>query len=239
MIYTNGCSFTYGDELADTNLSWPYLLAEKLNTKVFNDAVSGGTNYRTLYRTTKNINQNYDLYIIAWTSNLRYTFYHADNNFEVNFNPQLKHTLYQKEKFYHHWGQDLYQYWHNELYSFKIWLQQIIHLQSVFKQFNKKFLMINTMSNNLDLWLSPKDEFINSVRSLINFDLMDDEQILAEQEEISYYVNCIDTKNYYQWNKFNMISLSNQFPVGPKGHFLEEGHEHMSELIYGYLQCLE
>ena len=87
-IYTNGCSFTYGDELIDSKqTAWPAILANKLNGTVVNDAISGGTNSRTMYHTIKNIQQDYDLYLIAWTTYSRFTFYKSDNNFETNFNP--------------------------------------------------------------------------------------------------------------------------------------------------------
>ena len=68
-IYACGCSFTYGDELQNPKISaWPTLVAEKLNATVNNDAVLGGTNVRTVYQTVKNIQDNYDLYLIAWTT---------------------------------------------------------------------------------------------------------------------------------------------------------------------------
>jgi hypothetical protein len=95
------------------------------------------------------------------------------------------------------------------------------------------------MPNNLDAWLAPKQKFIDAVRSLINFNLMNDEQIFAEYDEINYYASCINQENYYKWNKFNIISLADQFAVGPGGHLLEEGHEYISNLIYNYLQCLK
>ena len=104
MIYTVGCSFTYGDELSDNKKAWPFLLANKLQTNVLNDAVSGGSNYRTVYHTTKHLQDNFDLYIIAWTSTARYTFYKSDNNYEINFNPTLRNDLYQDLKFYSGWG---------------------------------------------------------------------------------------------------------------------------------------
>ena len=239
MIYTNGCSFTFGDELTDTTKAWPYILANKLETKVVNDAVRGGTNYRTVYRATKHIKDNFNLYIIAWTYTSRYTFYKSDNNFEINFNPQLKNALYADELFYTQWGKILYQYWHNELYSLKLWLQQIIHLQSTFEKYNKHYLMINTTSNNLNKWLAPKNQFITSVKELINFDSMNDEQIFAEYQEIQYYLNCIDQEKFYKWNSFSITNLCLQFPVGPGGHILDAGHEHLSDLLYQHIQCLK
>jgi len=239
MIYTNGCSFTFGYELSDTNNSWPYLLAKKLNTTVINDAVSGGTNYRTVYQSLKNFNKNCNLYIIAWTATSRYTFYKSDNNYEINFNPLLKNQLYCDNAFYTNWGKTLYKHWHNELFSFKLWLQQIIQLQSCFEKFKKNYLMINTFPNDLSKWLAPKHKFISSVKDLINFDLMNDEQIFAEYNEIQYYIKCIDTEKFYKWNNFTINDLSQKFPIGPHGHILEDGHNHLSDLLYQHIQCLK
>lgn len=236
-IYSVGCSFTFGDELQDPQLSaWPYLLAKKLNASITNDAVSGGTNQRTVYRTIKNSVNDYDLFIIAWTTYTRFTFYKSDNNFEINFNPQLINKIYQDEKYFKDWGSILYKIYFNELFAFKLWLQQIINLQMFLK--NKPYLMINTFSNNLKDWLAGAGEFIESIKSFINFDLMNDEQIFEEYNEIQYYVNCIDTDKFYKWNDFSILQLQNTFPCGPSGHILEQGHIHLADLIYNHL-CLK
>lgn len=235
MIYVNGCSFTYGDELTDRSVAWPNLLGKKLRSAVSNQAFSGRSNYGILYQTIKNLKQNYNFYIIAWTTTTRYTFYAADNNFEINFNPKLINDLYKNQYFYKDWGKILYTHWHNELYALKLWLQQIVQLQTLFEKFNKKYLMINTMSNNLEHWLAPKDQFIESCKHLINFDLMNDEQIFAEYEEINYYVDCIDKQSYYKWNQFTIDSLTKLYPIGSGGHFLDSGHAHMANLIYDHL----
>lgn len=239
MIYVNGCSFTYGDELSDRYMAWPYLLAEKLQTKVFNDATSGGTNYRNVYSTLKNLRYNYDLYIIAWTSTTRYTFYKSDNNYEINFNPQLDNGIYSNELFFNQWGKTLYKHWHNELFALKLWLQQIMQLQAILEKNKKKYFMINTFPNNLFQWLSPKDKFIESVKSLINLHIMHDEQIFAEYQEIQYYVECINKETFYKWNQFTISDLATDFPKGPGGHMLEDGHNHLASLLVQYVQCLK
>jgi len=232
-IYACGCSFTYGEELKiPTESAWPILLGKKLNQPVSNFAVSGGTNFRTVYQTIKNLNK-YDFYLIAWTSYSRFTFYKSNNNFEVNFNPQLKNSLYSNEVFFKDWGKILYAHWYNELYAFKIWLQQIIQLQSVLKQ---DYLMINTLDNHLKYWCVNEDNFIDSVKHLINFDLMNDEQIFDEYKEIQYYLKLIDTSKFYKWNEFNITDLCQQFECGPEGHILEEGHNHLAESIYQHVQ---
>jgi hypothetical protein len=231
-IYVNGCSYTYGDELQSTNSAWPIILGNKLNATVVNDAVNGGTNQRTVYRTIKNLKEDFDLYIIAWTTNTRFTFYKSDNNFETNFNPQLTNVLYGNEDYYQKWGKTLYTVWYNELYSFKLWLQQIIQLQALIQ---KPYLMVNTMHNNIASWFTEKDKFINSVKSHINFHIMNDEQIFAEYDEIMYYSNLIDKDKFYRWGEFYIQQLCHQFQCGPGGHILEAGHQHLSELIHNQI----
>ena len=52
MIFTNGCSFTYGHELDKPyEEAWPYVLAEKLNTKVANFGENNSDNQRILQTT--------------------------------------------------------------------------------------------------------------------------------------------------------------------------------------------
>ena len=233
-IYACGCSFTYGDELKNPNKSaWPARLAEKLSASIDNNAINGGTNTRTVYQTIKNTQENYDLYLISWTTYSRFTFYKSDNNFETNFNINLKHSLYGNEKFYCNWGNDLYKYWYNELFAFKLWLQQIIQLQQILK--DKKYLMLNTIENNLSKWLAPRESFIDSVTELINIDLMNDEQILDEYKEIQYYISLIDFSKFYRWNEFYIAQLANQFQIGRHGHILEDGHEYLANLIYKHV----
>ena len=236
-IYANGCSFTYGDELESPNTSaWPVLLANQLGASVINDAVPGGTNPRTVYRTIKNLKEDFDLYLIAWTADTRFTVYKSDNNFEINFNPELENNLYGQDDFYCAWGKTYYTTWYNQLYAFKLWLQQIIQLQAVLG--NRQYVMINTMSNDVDKWTAPWSEFIPQVKSMINFDIMNDEQILAEYKEIQYYVEQIDLSKFYKWNQFAIQDLCNEYECGPGGHILEHGHQQLANLINEHL-CLK
>lgn len=232
-MFITGDSFTYGEELADLTNSWPNLLAKKLDAKLTNTSQRGSSNQRIVYQTTKNFADNYDLFIIVWSEYSRFTFYKSDNNLEVGFTPSLTHDLYEKEDFFQDWGKTLYFYWHNELFAFKQWLQQIIHIQSLLD--DKTYIMINTFPNNLSNWLSDENNFIDNVKNLINFESMNDEQILAEFQEIQYYISLIDTTKFYKWNDFYITSLCYNFKCGKKGHFLEEGHKHMAELIYNYV----
>ena len=228
-----GDSFTYGEELDDRNQSWPNLLSKRLGATLKDTSQRGSSNQRIVYHTTKHYADNYDLYIIAWSEYSRFTFYKSDNNLETAFTPQLTHDIYEKESYFKEWGKTLYKHWHNELFAFKQWLQQIILLQNLLK--DRKVIMLNTFPNNLEHWLTVKSEFISSVKHLINFELMNDEQILAEHKEIQYYMNLIDTSIFYGWQQFFIVQLCIDYKTGPGGHFLDEGHAKMAELIYDYV----
>ena len=125
-LYFNGCSHTFGDDLSDPALqSWPAVISRQLNCNFINDGQSGGTNDRIMYRTIKHIDQ-FDKFYISWTYTTRFTRYRADNNHEVNFNPQLVHTLYGERPEVKTYGELHYKYWHNELFNFKIGLSSTI-----------------------------------------------------------------------------------------------------------------
>ena len=238
-IYANGCSLCYGAELqSPQDSSWPALISKHVQGTLVNRAIEGGTNQRTVYHTIKDIKDNYDLYLIAWTQYSRFTFYKSETNFEVNFTSNLNHSLFSNESFYKDWGHTLYKHWYNELFAFKLWLQQIIQLQQILK--DKNYLMINAFPNDLLNWLAPKDSFISSVKNLINFELMNDEQIIDEYNEIQYYISLIDTSKFYRWDDFSIQKFvyDEKFPVGPGFHDLEEGHKTLSNLIIDHL-CLK
>jgi len=227
-----GDSFTYGGELDDRTLSWPNLLANRMNATLNDTSQRGSSNQRIVYHTTKHFANNYDLYIIAWSEYARFTFYKSDNDLETAFTPSLANEIYEKESYFKDWGKTLYKHWYNELFAFKQWLQQIILLQNLLR--DRKVIMLNTFPNNLEHWLADESEFISSVKHLINFNLMNDEQILAEHKEIQYYINLIDTSIFYKWRKFFIAQLCIDHEVGPGGHFLDAGHAKMAKLIYDY-----
>ena len=74
-LYTNGCSFVYGDELEDREKeAFPYLLKNRLNCELLNDSQNGSSNQRIL-RTTLKQNLNDYFVIIGWSSIYRYEYY--------------------------------------------------------------------------------------------------------------------------------------------------------------------
>lgn len=239
-LYFNGCSFTYGDELKNPQQSaWPTLTADHLKYDFLNDAVSGGTNDRTMYRTIQNIN-HYDYFVIAWTYYARFTEYNPVDNFEINFNPHLNlnpslhHSNDLKINYskYKDYGQMYYANWYNDLFEFKKWLQQIILLQSFFKQHNKPFLMLNASDNNLALWLQPRDKFIAATKHLLNFfEFLSDDELLKQCNQIQELNAMINPKNFIDWNHWAITDLSSIYQCGPRGHILEDGHRAVANKV--------
>ena len=228
-LFFIGCSFTYGDDLIDPIRSaWPSLVAG--STRFVNAAQKGGTNERTVYQVIKNIDQ-FDKFYIAWTFIERFTRYRAENNFEVNFNPNLKHELYGQNNEFIEYAKLHYKFWYNDLYSFKLWLQQIVLLQSYLDRKNKKYIMINTSRNHINSWLQPRPLFNDSVKSLLCFDNMDDDQLMSEHLEIQALAKDIDQDKFLGWGTWSMADLLLQYPKGPTGHLLEEGHRAIAEYI--------
>jgi len=235
-IYVNGDSFVYGDELSDRNTeAWPNRLGCLMGATTVNDSALGGSNSRTVYHTIRNLSNDFDLYVIVWTSDSKFTFYKSDDNTETNFSPPLIDYRFGDQDYFKIWGRTLYQTWYNRLWGFKLWLQQIMQLQSMLVQHNKNYIMLNSHDNHLGRWTADRDNFIDQVKRMINMDVMNDQQIFAEYEEIQYYVSQIDQSSFYGWGTFTLRDLKNQFDIGPRGHLLADGHQHIANLLYHHI----
>ena len=233
-LYFNGCSHTWGNDLADpSTTAWPAVLSKTLGVEFINDSASGGTNDRIMYRTIKNINQ-FDKFYIAWAHTTRFTRYRTDNNHDVNFNPQLVHSLYGKDPDFINYGKIYYRIWHNELYAIKLWLQNIVMLQRFFETEGKPYVMVNTANNHLNRWLSGPDDFNDSIKSLVCFDQMSDDLLLQEHQEIQQLLSLIDTTYFVGWNTWCLTDELKKYPVGPTGHLLEQGHSATAEYILNH-----
>ena len=249
-LYFNGCSFTYGAELTNPEkFSWPTVVAKSINAVFVNDAVSGGSNDRIMYKTILNLH-DFDFFFVAWTSYTRFTEYNPADNYEVNFLPDLaldpnvhfSDDLKKNYAKYVNYGKSYYADWFNELYEFKKWLQQILLLQSLFKVNKKKYLMINTTDNNLDIWLQPWETFIDSVKDLLPFfNHIDDNQLFVEYNQIRKLVSQIDQSTFINWGETTIKKIGDPYPKGPGDHFLEEGHQAVANFMMKYYNniCLK
>jgi hypothetical protein len=228
-LYFSGCSHTHGDDLdAPATQSWPAVLARRLGCDFLNDAVSGNANDHITYQTIKNANQ-FDKVYIAWTYIERFTRYRQDNNYVVNFNSNLTNRLYGNDATFVDYGKIHYAVWYNDLYSFKLWLQNIILLQRYLESVKKPYVMINADNNQTDRWTSAWPGFVSSVQSLLCFDLMNDDQLYQEHEEIQQLLTQINFDHYIGWNAWWLVK--DPFATGTTGHYLSQGHEHIANYI--------
>ena len=232
-LYFNGCSHTFGDDLTDRNQAWPALISKKLNYDFVNDAVSGGSNDRIMYRTIKHANE-FDRFYIAWTYTSRFTRYRSDNNHDVNFNPNLMHSLYNNHSEFKEYGKLHYVFWNNELYNFKLWLQNIVLLQRYLGSINKPYVMLNADHNHVNRWSVDWNLFNSNVQSLLCFDHMDDKTLHDEHLEIQTLLKQIDTSTYIGWDSWWITKLHKEHSVGPTGHLLEDGHIAVANTILAH-----
>ena len=228
-LYFNGCSHTYGQDLDQpASQSWPAVLAKHIDCDFLNDAVNGNANDHIIYRTLKNADQ-FDKIYIAWTYIERFTRYRSDNNYTVNFNSNLINRLYGNDANFVNYGKLHYAIWYNDLYSFKLWLQNIIMMQRYLESLKKPYVMVNSSNNNIDRWTTTWENFNSSVQSLLCFDNMNDDQLYQEHEEIQQLLKKINFEHYIGWN--NWWITKDSFPTGPTGHYLSQGHEHIAKYI--------
>lgn len=90
MLLTIGDSFTYGTELKNTELAWPYQLAQSLNMSCVNLAQPGASN-DYIVRATVNACEEYNpsIVVVAFTTPNRY-----EQNWE-HFTPTKTPQLFQ------------------------------------------------------------------------------------------------------------------------------------------------
>ena len=208
-----GDSFTYGDELADHNLAWPYLLGKHLGYEVTNLGKPGKSNTYIVRQSIEHAHE-YDLIVIAWSHFARIEF--ADDHGLYELWPGNRGNLFNNKLGYR---KDLLEYinrHHSDQYLYSQYLINIILLQSYLKQINKKYIMLDSFneSYNKDL---PKDKLRKLAKHLIDK---------------------VDQINYLGWPNETMQEWTYGTSQGPYGHFLEQGHEIVANKIYEYIRHL-
>ena len=216
-IVAAGDSFTYGEELADLQGAWPYILGQKINADVVNLGQPACSNDRMLRLTFEYLidfnNAKPDLVIIGWTSPGRTEF--ADDIGPYDVWPGYGGNLFIKDGCM--WRQELANYisqYHNSKYLHKKFLQQIIMMQSFLTARNIKYVMLNTLQN----------EYYK-------------QQPITGPDRADYFKE-IDKKHFMEFNKSGMIEWTEGCKKGPNGHFLEKGHEIVADQIYEHIRNL-
>lgn len=208
-IVAAGDSFTYGEELSDRQNAWPYILGRKLNSEVVNLAQPAGSNDKIVRKTLEYILSEpgtVDLVVIAWASPGRMEL--ADQHGIFDIWPGYSGNLFIKNNSY--WRNDICKYitvYHNDLYLYQKYLQQVILLQSFLELQNIKYVMADV------------DPFIYHVDS----------------DATAPYFNKINKDKFIQFKKEGFVQWAFEKPKGPYGHFLDEGHKIVADKYYEHI----
>ena len=204
MIYIDGASNTFGDELPfPETQAWPILLGHRLNKKTFNNAKKGKSNQHIIFDTINYCSTHCpELVIIAFAPISRKFFIRRENNYPIDIlivkYDSPFHNTYEFKEFH----KLLFKYWSNYLYDAWMFLQQVIMLQSFLKSQSIPYLLINSDTQedvkNL-LSISTQDSDIKK-KLLDAFDFMDDNQILTIESQLNDLYHLIDHKNYYDFD---------------------------------------
>ena len=212
-LLTVGDSFTYGEELADRNVAWPYLLGKQLGYEVTNLGKPSKSNTYIVRQAIEHAHE-YDLIVIAWSHFARIEF--ADDHGLYELWPGNRGNLFNNKLSYR---KNLLEYinrHHSDQYLYSQYLINIILLQSYFKQNNKKYIMLDSFNECYDP-TTPSEKMRLSMPQL---------------------VNQIDSIYYLGWSKETMIEWTYGCSKGSGGHFLEDGHKVVADKIYEHIRHL-
>ena len=143
-VLTVGDSFTYGDELADINQAWPYILQNKLSCELTNlgKPATGNT---SMVRTVIEQAADYDLIIVAWSHYARIEF--ADEYGIFDTWPGHQGRMFLGEVSFRTELMDYINRYHSDDYLYKQYLLNIILLQSYIQHINKKLIVLDSFGN--------------------------------------------------------------------------------------------
>lgn len=255
LLYTNGCSWTAGNGIEQdpslahlpieerwkkfSTLSWPNLVADKLNVDVINESL-GATSNKRMVRTTVNFLKNYKgdysklLVILGWTSVDRSEIYVEEDNQRkgwIMFNcsqPASSHGKF--------WLHDL-----SDNYVKKIdkWQKDyIIDIYSSYERFHQYFLEMFLMKHCLENY-GIKYIFFNSLTwknydfswsRTPNFNPVIDFANDIKNLQCANLLNLRDCDE--SLNVMHKFCTKNNLPMAPDGHTMIEGHARWADHLY-------
>ena len=208
-ILTVGDSFTFGEELADRNLAWPFLLGAQLGATVTNMARPGSGNKRMVRYVMEYIAEGHspDLVVIGWSSAGRMEFADKDGFFDVW--PGYSGRMFSNEQ---PWRLELLEYinrHHNEEYLYRQYVLDVILLQNFLTLQDIKYIMIRAVGN----------EYYHN----------------TYHKQTKLLNDLVDAKYYLGWPSQGMAEWTQGCPKGPGGHFLDAGHIKVANKLYEYI----
>jgi len=256
-IVVAGDSWTYGSEIRDPTLPkrvndwdepndkyrlpriWPNKLGKMIGIDdVVNLSYPAGSNDRTVRHLMGWLTEYYlkdnkptdELFVvIGLTSPERKDFYYRSkrDNWWFTLWPMWEHKYPQDDitnfsKLY------IKNFYHSEEYTHR-YINQIFYLQTVFKQYNIKYLFFQAFYQYKDLnirnWLdSPHYRHYNSQPDRYIWDMIDPIRFMHKQDEIQSFHNYIINKDKTEYKTDSILNM----------HPTELGHTWWAEHIYEY-----
>jgi lysophospholipase L1-like esterase len=205
-----GDSFTYGEELADLNNAWPYLLGKKIGYDVVNMAKPGAGCMRALRYVVEQVyTDRPDLVLIAWPSPGRVEF--ADNEGFFDIWPGYQGRMFDGISPWRYKLIDYVTEYHNDQYLHNQFVLNCILIQKFLESQNVKYAM--THVNRYDYY---------HVNGYQNYSLVDQ----------------INKNTFVDGYNYGMIEWTNHIKRAPGGHLLEQGHEVVAEKFYEHIRNL-
>lgn len=206
-----GDSFTYGEELSDTNSSWPYKLSNMIGAECVNLGQPAASNDSIIRRTMDHLNvtNDVDLVVIGWSNIGRSEFSDEFGYYDVW--PGYQGKLFARDG--SNWRNELVEYiskYHNSEAFHRKFIQQVILLQSYLKSRDIKYVMLNIVQNEYY-----KKKFFDGNHQ---------------------YFSQVDTDNFIGFNESGMLEWTYGCEQGKSGHFLEEGHNIVANRIYEHIR---
>jgi hypothetical protein len=209
-ILAVGDSFTYGEELDNTDRAYPYHLSRGLKANIVNLAKPGSGNSRMIRNVIEYTDKfPTDLVIIGWSSPGRKEFADADGVFDLW--PGYSGALYRAGG--QTWRLELLDYinkYHDPEYIYQQYLIDVIMMQSYLKQRGIKYIMLQTVMN---------EYYHRTFHAGM--------KLLADQ---------IDGEHFVGWPSEGMMEWTNGCKRGPNGHFLDDGHKQVTKKLYEHVK---
>ena len=221
ILYTNGCSFTWGDELSNRNSRFASLLANKLNCKLVDSSMNGSSNERIL-RTTFDYLQDPKtdlenlIVVIGWSGISRTEIY---NNGWDTITPTMMGTDTKAIEYYKHIQseqQDNLKFY-NQVLLLQLWLEK----------HNVKYFMFRIDSGQVKMVV--KDGSNREVSDGYDTTHLSQQQIkdINLKTFPSYISNTLTFREY---------GIQNGGGLKPHGHPDEKSHELFTQYLYNIIQ---
>lgn len=134
-----GCSITYGQELpARLKQSYPSLLSKSNDWEVVNRGFPGASNDRIIRILFEEIDNKYDLIIIAWTETSRKEVFDIRSDRFICINSNNYRSL--------DWVESYYKHSYDDFHNYMNWLRQVILVERFLQSVNQDYVFCNTFS---------------------------------------------------------------------------------------------